>query len=82
MPLSMMEEARKKLGEIPEIKVVHLHLLKNEMKQYGQIHRKMVQNKDGLKNKLGKRSASEAIKCWIEKKTITKNRLPNIVCLH
>ena len=42
----------------------------------------MVQNKDALKQKLGKLSASKAIECWIDKKTITKNRLPNIVCLH
>ena len=80
----MMEEAGEKLGEIPEVKVVHLHLQQDKMNNYYQIYQKMRQNKDmnAFIGKLGKLYANSTIDCWKKKQPITKNKLPNIIYLN
>ena len=38
MPFDMLEEARSKLGSIPEIEVVHLHVKDDEYDAYNKVY--------------------------------------------
>ena len=80
----MLEEARSKLGSIPEIEVVHLHVKDNEFDAYNKVYLEMYQNHDVFLDKLGEKIyAHQTIDDWKNKEVTTKrNILPNIVYLH
>ena len=54
MPFDMLEAAKLKLGSIPEIEVVHLHVKDNEFDAYNKVYLEMYQNHDVFLDKLGK----------------------------
>ena len=80
----MLEEARSKLGSIPEIVVVHLYPKEDEFDAYYKKYQEMYQNHDVFLDKLGEKFyVYQTIDDWKEKEVITKNKiLPNIVYLH
>ena len=85
MPFDMLEAAKLKLGSIPEIEVVHLHVKDNEFDAYNKVYLEMYQNNDAFLDKMGNKLYDhQIIDNWKkEKQVITKmNILPNIVYLH